>query len=161
MTSNKPVRPEDRARHLKVQQTLKMARSAHAYVRGSTVQFYQWLEAQKRGSLPEGPAVWICGDCRAGNLGPVAAVDGHVAVQIRDLDQAVIGNPAHDTVVFSPDGHTALSGSVDETVKLWDVATGNAIQGHSDEVDSVAFAPDGRAALSGSHDKTLKLSRLN
>ena len=52
-----------------------MARSAHAYVRGSTVKFYEWLEAQKRGRLPEGPAVWICGDCHAGNLGPVAAMD--------------------------------------------------------------------------------------
>ena len=30
---------------LRLQQTLKMARSAHAYVRGSTVKFYEWLEA--------------------------------------------------------------------------------------------------------------------
>jgi uncharacterized protein (DUF2252 family) len=75
---------------------LKMARSAHAYVRGSTVKFYEWLEDQKRGSLPEAPPVWICGDCHAGNLGPVAALDGRIANQIRDLDQTVIGNPAHD-----------------------------------------------------------------
>jgi hypothetical protein len=39
---------------LKLQQSLKMARSAHAYVRGSTVKFYEWLEEQKRGTLPEG-----------------------------------------------------------------------------------------------------------
>src|ERR1700675_2048671 len=53
---------------------------------------YEWLDQQKRGALPEGPAVWICGDCHVGNLGPVAAVDGSVDIQIRDLDQAVIGN---------------------------------------------------------------------
>ena len=29
--------------------------------------------------------MWICGDCHAGNLEPVAAVDGRVAIQIRDL----------------------------------------------------------------------------
>jgi uncharacterized protein (DUF2252 family) len=96
MPSKKSLRPVDRVSALRLRQTLKMARSAHAYVRGSTVQFYEWLEAQKHGSLPEGPAVWICGDCHAGNLGPVAALDGRIEIQIRDLDQTVIGNPAHD-----------------------------------------------------------------
>src|SRR6202165_6317365 len=87
---------------LKSRQVLKMARSAHAYVRGSTVKFYEWLEDQKRGTLPEGPAVWICGDCHAGNLGPVASVDGRIAIQIRDFDQTVIGNPAHDIIRLAP-----------------------------------------------------------
>lgn len=111
MTSKKMLRPADRASALRVQQTLKMARSAHAYVRGSTVQFYAWLEAQKRGALPEGPPVWICGDCHAGNLGPVAAVDGRVAIQIRDLDQTVIGNPAHDIIRLALSLATASRGS--------------------------------------------------
>ena len=87
MTSKSSIRPADRISTLKLQQTLKMARSAHAYVRGSTVKFYEWLEQQKRGTLPEGPPVWICGDCHVGNLGPVAAADGRVDIQIRDLDQ--------------------------------------------------------------------------
>jgi uncharacterized protein (DUF2252 family) len=111
MTSKKSLRPADRVPILKLRQTLKMARSAHAYVRGSTVQFYQWLEAQKRGTLPEGPAVWICGDCHAGNLGPVAGVDGRVEIQIRDLDQTVIGNPAHDIIRLALSLATASRGS--------------------------------------------------
>jgi uncharacterized protein (DUF2252 family) len=111
MTAKKSLRPADRAEALRLQQTLKMARSAHAYVRGSTVKFYEWLEAQKRGTLPEGPAVWICGDCHAGNLGPVAAVDGRVAIQIRDLDQTVIGNPAHDIIRLALSLATASRGS--------------------------------------------------
>ena len=45
-----------------------------------------------------GPAVWICGDCHVGNLGPVASLEGKVEIQIRDLDQAVIGNPVHDLI---------------------------------------------------------------
>src|SRR5450755_2929342 len=98
MTSQKSLRPAERVQALRLRQTLKMARSAHAYVRGSTVAFYEWLEQQKRGTLPEGPAIWICGDCHAGNLGPVAALDGRIDIQIRDLDQTVIGNPAHDII---------------------------------------------------------------
>jgi uncharacterized protein (DUF2252 family) len=111
MPSKKARRPPDRASALRTQQSLKMARSAHAYVRGSTVKFYEWLEEQKRGTLPEGPAVWICGDCHAGNLGPVAAVDGHIAIQIRDLDQTVIGNPAHDIIRLALSLATASRGS--------------------------------------------------
>jgi len=42
--------------------------------------------------------VWICGDCHLGNLGPVADTKGRVAIQIRDVDQTVIGNPAHDII---------------------------------------------------------------
>jgi uncharacterized protein (DUF2252 family) len=111
MASKKPRRPPDRATALRTQQSLKMARSAHAYVRGSTVKFYEWLETQKRGQLPEGPAVWICGDCHAGNLGPVAGADGRIAIQIRDLDQTVIGNPAHDIVRLALSLATASRGS--------------------------------------------------
>ena len=77
---------------------LKMARSAHAFVRGNTVQFYQWLAGLAQGALPEGPAVWICGDCHVGNLGPIANAKDRIRVQIRDLDQTVIGNPVHDLI---------------------------------------------------------------
>jgi uncharacterized protein (DUF2252 family) len=111
MSSKKSMRPADRASALTTKQTLKMARSAHAYVRGSTVQFYEWLEAQKPGTLPEGPPVWICGDCHVGNLGPVGGVDGRSAIQIRDLDQTVIGNPAHDIIRLALSLATASRGS--------------------------------------------------
>ena len=92
------IEPDDRQQILTQVRNLKMARSAHAYVRGSTIKFYEWLESSSRGKLPEGPPVWICGDCHVGNLGPLADKKGHVLVQIRDLDQTVIGNPAHDLV---------------------------------------------------------------
>jgi uncharacterized protein (DUF2252 family) len=108
----KPVHPnpDERAAVLRDAQRLKMTRSAHAYVRGSTLKFYEWLEASA-GKVPEGPAVWICGDCHSGNLGPVASVRGQVAVQIRDLDQTVIGNPAHDLIRLGLSLATAARGS--------------------------------------------------
>src|SRR6202140_4706650 len=92
------IKPDDRERILTQTRNLKMARSAHAYVRGSTVSFYEWLESSRRVKLPDGPPVWICGDCHVGNLGPLADAKGRVLIQIRDLDQTVIGNPAHDLI---------------------------------------------------------------
>jgi uncharacterized protein (DUF2252 family) len=88
-----------------------MARSAHAYVRGSTAKFYEWLDAAEQASLPQGPPIWICGDCHAGNLGPVASAEGKVEIQIRDLDQTVIGNPAHDLIRLALSLATAARGS--------------------------------------------------
>lgn len=97
--STNHVLPAKRKSVLLQRQQLKMAESAHAYVRGNTVQFYEWLRSDAvKGLLPVGPAVWICGDCHIGNLGPVADVDGKIEIQIRDLDQTVIGNPSHDLV---------------------------------------------------------------
>jgi uncharacterized protein (DUF2252 family) len=75
-----------------------MARSAHAYVRGSTALFYDWLQHDRSVAVPEGPSIWIGGDCHVGNLGPLADHTGDVRVQIRDLDQTTIGNPAHDLI---------------------------------------------------------------
>jgi uncharacterized protein (DUF2252 family) len=92
------INPGDRPKVLTAIRNLKMARSAHAFVRGSTERFYQWLESSTRCNLPEGPPIWICGDCHLGNLGPLADSKGRVVIQIRDLDQTVIGNPAHDLV---------------------------------------------------------------
>jgi len=63
-------------------------------------------------------------------------------------------------VAVTPDGHHALSASDDCTLKLWDLATGQArrsFSGHAGPVHAVAILPDGQRALSGSTDGTLKL----
>ena len=112
MTSiSKLVRYKDRPAVLLQRRALKMAQSAHAYVRGSTVQFYEWLESEAGRAVPHGPAIWICGDCHISNLGPVASSEGHVEIQIRDLDQTVIGNPAHDLIRLGLSLATAARGS--------------------------------------------------
>jgi uncharacterized protein (DUF2252 family) len=103
--------PANRQAVLEERRKLKMARSAHAYVRGNTLQFYEWLKADSGTKLPQGPPIWICGDCHLGNLGPVANADGKVEIEIRDLDQTVIGNPAHDLIRLGLSLATAARGS--------------------------------------------------
>src|SRR5439155_649285 len=63
-------------------------------------------------------------------------------------------------VAFSPDGTRVLTGSEDETARLWDAATGKAVAtlaGHTDRVTAVAFSPDGAHILTGSWDNTARL----
>ncbi len=62
------------------------------------------------------------------------------------------------SIAFSLEPHTQIlaSGSVDQTVLLWDIRTGECSQifdGHTKPVTSVAFSPDARILASGSEDQ--------
>ncbi len=63
-------------------------------------------------------------------------------------------------IAWSPDGRVLASGSNDQTVRVWDGATGQALHtltGHTSLVNSVAWSPDGRLLASGSDDRTVRL----
>jgi small GTP-binding protein len=64
------------------------------------------------------------------------------------------------SVALCGDARRALSGSADNTVRLWDVESGGylrVLEGHTASIWSVALSGDGRRALSGSADDTVRL----
>ncbi|CAD8167247.1 unnamed protein product [Paramecium pentaurelia] len=64
------------------------------------------------------------------------------------------------SVCFSPDGNTLASGSEDNSIRLWDVKTGQQkaqLDGHDEAVISVCFSPDGNTLASGSSDQSIRL----
>jgi WD40 repeat protein len=64
------------------------------------------------------------------------------------------------SVAFSPDGTLFASGSNDNTIKLWDVASRRELRtlaGHTDHVLDVRFSSDGLLLASLGYDKTLRI----
>jgi WD40 repeat protein len=64
------------------------------------------------------------------------------------------------SLAFSSDGASLVSGSRDNTLKLWDVQTGGVVKtfyGHTDMVRSVSISADCTIIASGSSDGTIQL----
>ena len=65
-----------------------------------------------------------------------------------------------NSVSFSPDGKTVAAGSSDNSIRLWDIKSGQLIrifEGHKATVNSIKFSPDGKMLASGSDDKSINL----
>src|SRR5262245_34280500 len=84
----------------------------------------------------------------------------------RPVRRSAVGLKEHTrwvtSVAFNADGARLASGSLDSTVKLWDVKTGQlkaTFLGHKRDVTSVAFNTDGTMLASGggSGDGTVRL----
>ena len=84
------------------------------------------------------------------------SLSSHAAEEKDDSIRTFTGHSdCVNAVAITPDGRHALSGSWDNTLKLWDLETGKELQtftGHSGDVVTVAITPDGQRAVSGSLD---------
>ena len=101
----------------------------------------------------------------------------HQRQLLEDLDRSHL--IMCSSVAYSPDGQHIISGSADNSIKIWDAATGNCLQtltGHTRYLQnpmqksvyakynkyicwvwSVAYSPDGQHIISGSGDKSVKI----
>ncbi|WP_392531478.1 WD40 repeat domain-containing protein [Nostoc sp. C117] len=67
------------------------------------------------------------------------------------------------SLAISADGKLLVSGSWDQTIKIWQLETGellHTLKGHRDRVYAIALSPDAQIIASGSADKTIKLWHL-
>ncbi|MGD0581415.1 MAG: hypothetical protein ABR974_00565 [Bacteroidales bacterium] len=90
---------------------------------------------------------------------------GHIISEFTDNIHQIshYGYDDITSIAFSPDGKTVLTGSWDNTARLWDLK-GNIIRvfkGHTYGVTSLAFSRDGKTILTGSDDGTARLWSLD
>jgi WD40 repeat protein/serine/threonine protein kinase len=67
------------------------------------------------------------------------------------------------SIALTPDRRIALTGSQDQTARLWELASGRCLrtlESHGGPVAAVALTPDGRLALTGGWDGTARLWEL-
>jgi len=116
------------------------------------------LDFEKLGGL-----VWSASFTEDGNS--ILTVGGSEArIWDKDTFREEMSFSPHGAVAaadFSPDGQLIVTGSWDNSAKIWDVNTGHAVRkligGHSGYINSTVFSPDGRHILTGSDDMTAKL----
>jgi WD40 repeat protein len=69
-----------------------------------------------------------------------------------------------NAVAITPDGKQVISGSRDNTLKIWNLDTAEelfTLTGHSNLVRAIAVTPNGKWVISGSEDNTLKIWNLD
>jgi WD40 repeat protein len=125
----------------------------------------RWVHKLERGVLavafsPDGRTLAVGENYRGGPPNDIKILDAATGRLSRSLPQADVRLfGTFSSVAFSPDGKTLAAGNWNQTVPLWNLATGRVVRRLkcAAVVDSVAFSPDGRRLVTGSGDGAVKL----
>jgi WD40 repeat protein/tRNA A-37 threonylcarbamoyl transferase component Bud32 len=78
--------------------------------------------------------------------------------------QTLTGHTSWVTAVaLGADGDTAISGGLDDTIRVWRCSTGellNTLRGHTKAVNCLTVSPDGKTLVSGGDDATIRVWNL-
>ena len=143
-----------------------LGRESHVLTQQSDLlwqQLYNRLQWED-GSKKDGPITEVITPELRERSKPGARLWLHSLARFRESEALVRTITGHadevSCVAYSQDGTRIVSGSTDNSLKLWDAATGSELltfAGHTDWVNAVAYSPDGKYIVSGSTDKTLKV----
>ena len=99
--------------------------------------------------------IWTNWRDRFGFIPSISLARGAITIPL-----LAISTDSVSCIAFSPDGNRIVSGSHDQSVRVWDAKTGEqlmVLQGHIGIVTSASFSPDGNRIVSGSDDQLVRV----
>jgi len=134
-------------------------------VSGHTRMIMLWETATGKGTIHAGALFQSVAFSPDGKTVASASNNGlRGCIQLQDVatgKSRVLGDQNSPfSVAFAPDGKLLASGNLDQTIQLFETASGKeirALRGHEGPVTCLAFAPDGKILASGGEDSKVRL----
>lgn len=98
-----------------------------------------------------------------GNYHNVFESNLHEQKTLEELSKLTLLNSRLNSIDFSPDGQTIITGSLDQNIYLWTIEGKliKTINNNSGGLNDLKFSPDGKTIASANVDKTIKIWSLD